>query len=64
MDEILKKLTEIRYERNDIDFSRNKFRVRGDTLEIYPAYWSGVPSVLNSSVTRLTASAKSMRFPA
>jgi len=41
MDEILRKLTEIRYERNDIDFSRNKFRVRGDTLEIYPAYWSG-----------------------
>lgn len=38
MDEILEKLTEIRYERNDIDFSRNKFRVRGDTLEIYPAY--------------------------
>ncbi|MBR2047883.1 MAG: excinuclease ABC subunit UvrB [Oscillospiraceae bacterium] len=41
MDEILKKLTEIRYERNDIDFSRNKFRVRGDTLEIFPAYYSG-----------------------
>ena len=41
MDEILKKLTEIRYERNDLDFSRNKFRVRGDTLEVYPAYWSG-----------------------
>ena len=41
VDEILKKLTEIRYERNDIDFSRNKFRVRGDTLEVYPAYWSG-----------------------
>ena len=41
IDDILKKLTEIRYERNDIDFSRNKFRVRGDTLEIYPAYWSG-----------------------
>ena len=41
MDGILKKLTEIRYERNDLDFSRNKFRVRGDTLEIYPAYWSG-----------------------
>ena len=38
MDEILRKLAEIRYERNDIDFSRNKFRVRGDTLEIYPAY--------------------------
>ena len=41
VDEILKKLTEIRYERNDVDFSRNKFRVRGDTLEVYPAYWSG-----------------------
>ena len=41
VDEILRKLTEIRYERNDIDFSRNKFRVRGDTLEVYPAYWSG-----------------------
>ncbi len=41
LDEILRKLTEIRYERNDIDFSRNKFRVRGDTLEVYPAYWAG-----------------------
>ena len=41
IDELLRKLTEIRYERNDLDFSRNKFRVRGDTLEIYPAYWNG-----------------------
>ncbi len=41
MDDILRKLAEIRYERNDMDFSRNKFRVRGDTLEVYPAYWSG-----------------------
>ena len=41
LDEILRKLTEIRYERNDLDFSRNKFRLRGDTLEVYPAYWSG-----------------------
>lgn len=41
LDSILKKLTEIRYERNDLDFSRNKFRLRGDTLEIYPAYWNG-----------------------
>ena len=41
LDDVLRKLTEIRYERNDIDFSRNKFRVRGDTLEVYPAYWSG-----------------------
>ena len=41
MDDVLRKLSEIRYERNDLDFSRNKFRVRGDTVEIYPAYWSG-----------------------
>ncbi|MBE6916890.1 MAG: excinuclease ABC subunit UvrB [Ruminococcaceae bacterium] len=41
VDDILRKLAEIRYERNDIDFSRNKFRLRGDTLEVYPAYWSG-----------------------
>ncbi len=41
MDDVLRKLTEIRYERNDMDFSRNKFRVRGDTLEVYPAYWTG-----------------------
>ena len=41
LDQVLKKLTEIRYERNDIDFSRNKFRLRGDTLEVYPAYWAG-----------------------
>ena len=40
-DDFLRKLAEIRYERNDIDFSRNKFRVRGDTVEIYPAYWTG-----------------------
>lgn len=36
-DEILKKLVEIQYERNDIDFSRGTFRVRGDVLEIFPA---------------------------
>ena len=41
LEHVLRKLTEIRYERNDIDFSRNKFRLRGDTLEVYPAYWSG-----------------------
>ena len=41
IEEILRKLTEIRYERNDINFTRNTFRVRGDTLEIYPAYWAG-----------------------
>ena len=38
-DEFLKKLVDIRYERNDIAFERNKFRVRGDTVEVWPAYW-------------------------
>ena len=38
LDDLLRKLIEIRYERNDISFERNKFRVRGDTLEIFPAY--------------------------
>lgn len=36
-DEIIKKLTEIQYERNDIDFKRGTFRVRGDNLDIVPA---------------------------
>jgi len=35
---ILRKLVEMRYERNDIDFSRGKFRARGDTIDIFPAY--------------------------
>jgi excinuclease ABC subunit B len=36
--EILRKLTSMQYERNDIDFFRGKFRVRGDTVEVFPAY--------------------------
>lgn len=36
-DELLKKLVELQYERNDINFVRNKFRVRGDVVEIFPA---------------------------
>jgi excinuclease ABC subunit B len=35
--EILSKLVEMQYERNDVDFSRGKFRVRGDTIEVFPA---------------------------
>ena len=38
-DELLRRLVEIRYERNDIAFERNMSRVRGDTVEIYPAYY-------------------------
>ena len=37
-DELIRKLVDLQYERNDINFVRNKFRVRGDTVEIYPAY--------------------------
>lgn len=40
-DELISKLVEIQYERNDINFVRNKFRVRGDTVEIFPAGSSG-----------------------
>ena len=37
-EELIRKLIEIRYERNDIAFERNTFRVRGDTIDIYPVY--------------------------
>ncbi len=37
-DELLKKLVDLQYERNDIGFTRNKFRVRGDVVEIFPSY--------------------------
>lgn len=37
-DELLRRLVAIQYQRNDIDFSRGTFRVRGDTVEIFPAY--------------------------
>ena len=40
-DELINKLVEIQYERNDINFVRNKFRVRGDTVEIFPAGSNG-----------------------
>jgi excinuclease ABC subunit B len=35
---ILRRLVDLHYERNDFDFARNKFRVRGDTIEVFPAY--------------------------
>ncbi len=37
-DEIVRRLVDIQYERNDIDFARGRFRVRGDVIEVYPAY--------------------------
>src|SRR3989475_4037184 len=37
-DEILRRLVDVQYERNDIDFARGRFRVRGDVVEVFPAY--------------------------
>ncbi|CAL1125353.1 unnamed protein product [Cladocopium goreaui] len=37
-DEVLRKLVDIQYQRNDVDFSRGKFRVRGDCVEVWPSY--------------------------
>ncbi len=37
--ELSRKLVNIRYERNDVAFERNRFRIRGDTVDIWPAYW-------------------------
>ncbi len=38
-EELMRRLVEDRYERNDMAFERNMFRVRGDTVEVWPAYW-------------------------
>lgn len=40
-DEVIQKLIDIQYERNDINFARNKFRVRGDVVDVFPSYSSG-----------------------
>ena len=37
-DELIRKLVDLQYERNDVNFIRNKFRVKGDVVEIFPAY--------------------------
>ena len=40
-DEVIHKLIDIQYERNDMDFKRGSFRVKGDVVDIYPAYSDG-----------------------
>ena len=50
-DSILRQLVEIQYTRNDMTFTRGTFRVRGDTLEIFPVY-EETPSASSSSATR------------
>ena len=37
-EDLIKRLVELTYERNDIEFSRGSFRVRGDVVEVYPSY--------------------------
>ena len=61
---ILRRLVELQYERNDFAFARNKFHVRGDTIEIFPAYEEHARSASSSSATRSSASAPSIRSPA
>ena len=55
-DAILKKLVDIKYDRNDIAPDRGKFRVRGDVIDIYPAYWKRAIRVemLDNLVERIT----------
>ncbi len=62
-DFILQKLVDIQYERNDVNFIRGKFRVRGDTIEVFPAY-EELAVQSSCSGTRSTASSSSTHSPA
>ena len=53
-DEVLRQLIDIQYDRNDMDFKRGTFRVRGDTVEVVPADRAIRLSVWNFSEMRLT----------
>ncbi len=60
-DEVIHKLIDIQYDRNEMDFKRGTFRVRGDGLEIYPAYSDGEAYRVEFSATRWTGSRPSTR---
>lgn len=62
-DELTKKLVELQYERNDINFIRNKFRVRGDVVEIFPSYSGDTAVRVEFSGMRWTAFPKSTPSP-
>ena len=65
-DELIRRLTDIRYERNDMNFTRNTFRVRGDTLKFTPPTGQEGPSASSFSGTKSTAfprSTPSRAFP-
>lgn len=57
-DQLLNDLVGIQFERNDIDFQRGCFRVRGDVVEVFQPLVMSMPSVLNFSVMKLTAFVK------
>ena len=63
-DAVLRRLVEIQYERNDVDFHRGTFRVRGDMVEIFPAYEARRRSASSSSATRSRRSPRSTRCAA
>lgn len=63
-DKLIEKLVSIQYERNDINFVRNKFRVRGDTVEIFPAGSNGTAVRVEFSAMILTEFAKFSRLRA
>ena len=60
----LARLVEMQYERNDFQLTRGKFRVRGDTVELCPAYTEDLASGSNFSATRSTGSPASTRSAA
>ena len=60
-DDVVRKLIDIQYTRNDMDFRRGSFRVRGDVLEIYPAYSEGTAYGWNFSEMKWTGSRRSTR---
>jgi len=56
-EELIRKLVSLKYERNDVNFIRNKFRVRGDVIEIYPAYYTDTAirvELFDDTVERIT----------
>ena len=59
--DVIAQLIRMQYQRNDQDFSRGKFRVRGDTIDVFPPSIPSWPSASNSSTTRLKACSCSTR---
>ena len=63
-DQLLRRLVQMQYERNDVDFHRGCFRVRGDVVEVFPAYEDDTRSASSSSATKSKRSERSIHFAA